>query len=387
MKRDEKIREKFYYRILIVSLVLLILLVLLFIVFKEEDIKEGGLKGELSSLKWSSEGINVILEKNAKGEISLSLKSNFADAYQAISKIQQSILDLIGHLKDNGAPVDASSFSLNFFENENLLELKFDERVGETILKGVLLFLNQSVEYCNMDLVNNLEDKIESEQVYMVNLTAGNCGVSDIPSVLSIIDFAIIYENNTSNASLELENASSTSENQTRENLEIGSISSTSENQTDQNKDDSQNVEGYEDSKKNNQTIILNPYPRKSPISIFKGDVKKFSIDNEDYGSIIWELEGEIVKIGENFYEFKGEELGEYILKVKIQREELSDSKTWEIFVKDFEKEIAKIERSTFDYKQIIFYLIIFICIFIVLLLIWMFIKNELPRPKWTRYQ
>jgi len=378
MKKDEKIRGKFYYRVLITSLVLLIILALLFIVFRGEDKKENDLGGELSSLKWSSEGINVILEKNEKGEIILSLKSNLADAYRAISKIQLGVLDLIRNLKDNGAPVDASSFSLNFFENENLLELKFDERVGETILRGALLFLNQSAEYCNIDLINNLEDKIESEEVYMINLTTGNCGVSDIPSVLSIINLATIYENNTSNTLSGLENVSSSEENQTEGNLEVDNVSSSGENQIEGNINNSQNVESYEDSKKNSQIIIINPYPRKSPISIFKGDIKNFSIGNNDYSLIKWELEGKNVKIGENFYEFKREELGEYILKVEIQKEELSASKIWVIYVKDLEKEIAKIEDSVLDCGEIIFYLIILMIIFIILILSWMFIKDKL---------
>jgi len=167
--------------------------------FSEKAVDNEKLGGELSSLRWASEGVEVGLEKEG-GRIVLSLTSNFQDIGQAINAvkaIEESIRALIQHLKENGAPVRDDQFSLDFFEDDKLLKLNFEEDIADTILASTVLFLEQAADYCQAGIVSDIIDKIEDTEVYDVNITDSNCGILDIPKILNIVDLAEIYINIT----------------------------------------------------------------------------------------------------------------------------------------------------------------------------------------------
>lgn len=73
--------------------------------------------------------------------------------------------------------------------------------------------------------------------------------------------------------------------------------------------------------------------PENANISMFVGEKRTFSIDNTDYDTIKWYLDGNLVENNLNKYEFRGLNEGKYKIKVEINKNSDVKSNFWSINV------------------------------------------------------
>lgn len=124
------------------------------------------------------------------------------------------------------------------------------------------------------------------------------------------------------------------------------------------------NNRGLEDYK------IINPEPKNANIQVFVSERKMFSIENTDYQTIKWFLDGKVVENEENKYYFKKIEIGDYKLKVEISRDSIVKSNLWNIKVVE--------NKKKFPFGMIIFVLIgIFVFLGIIIISYYVFKKNS----------
>ncbi len=120
---------------------------------------------------------------------------------------------------------------------------------------------------------------------------------------------------------------------------------------------------------------IKNASPSTGGVSISLGGNQTFSIEAENYDSIVWYLDGAIVARDVSSYEFNDEMLneGEYEVKVEIKKGEGVVSKIWNL----------KVEREEKPRDPKIYFIIIFVVLGVLILIVVLLIiksvmeKNE----------
>ncbi len=121
------------------------------------------------------------------------------------------------------------------------------------------------------------------------------------------------------------------------------------------------------------QFTILNPSPTRSPISVIVDKTETLSIENKDYESIGWYLNGELIQNKSNSYEFKSSDEGKYNIKVEIKNSSLSDFNLWQVIVtaplEDNTKATPKQESDSSN-KTFLIYLSIATALIIIILVI-----------------
>lgn len=197
MKRGERGRKnKKIYLFLVLFVFVLIFLVTIFIGLDSVENKSS-LEGELDTLRWGSDGFEVALEKDTSGGVVLSLVSSqdWGEAINAIKPIFDAVNILIDKLAERGAPVNRGAFNIGYDLDSfpPTLNLNFGESIADTILKGVVLFLDQAEDRCDTEFVNETLKKIEDSEVHEVNLTGTTCNIFNLPGLLAMMDFADLY--------------------------------------------------------------------------------------------------------------------------------------------------------------------------------------------------
>lgn len=193
----KKRKDNYYLNRVLVFLLIVFAILFLFFVFSGDD---GDLDGELNSLKWESDGVGVELSKRDDGGVQLHLQSavtNVQQGIDAVTTLKEGIDVLIQNMKNRGAPVDDSSYNVDFDISDLSLTIDFDETVTAVIMNGTLVFLDQAAEYCQGELVDDVILKLESDSAYELNKTSANCELGDIPDILRIVSFAQVYANIT----------------------------------------------------------------------------------------------------------------------------------------------------------------------------------------------
>lgn len=197
---EEKIggnEDYVFYRLLIVSIVVFLFLVFsLGVLLVLEQVpgffgKESGLRGELSSLKWSGDGVTVVLGETSKGiKIAVSLLD------KDLSELADLLSEFITLLIENGLPFKEELIRFNLIDGGKTLEIFFEGRLGDSLRQGTIMFLNQSAEYCEFDLTSDIEAKLAEGEIYELNATQSGkgCGIDDLGDFLTVIDLAPILE-------------------------------------------------------------------------------------------------------------------------------------------------------------------------------------------------
>jgi hypothetical protein len=117
---------------------------------------------------------------------------------------------------------------------------------------------------------------------------------------------------------------------------------------------------------------IINPIPASSDISMFIRDKKKFSIDNSDYDSISWYLDGKKIKENSKFYDFSVLKVGDYVIKINVKKGDEIKTRVWNVNVKE------KIEKSKSILKNKWFYWIMgIIIVLIILMVVFMIFRKD----------
>lgn len=124
---------------------------------------------------------------------------------------------------------------------------------------------------------------------------------------------------------------------------------------------------------------ILNPSPKGTLIALERNEEETFSISNNDYDSIEWHLNGELVEDQDNSYSFKSPNENKYIIKVEIKNNSQSASRTWTIVVKD-PIDSKKDVTSSSSGKTFIFFLAGIIGLMAIAVII-IIILNKKKRP------
>lgn len=106
---------------------------------------------------------------------------------------------------------------------------------------------------------------------------------------------------------------------------------------------------------------IKSPSPVKSAVSLDTSQNKTFSIGNNDYDSVKWYLDGEVIQEGGNSYNIAQLKEGQYELEVKITKGTLSDSKKWNISI---------VEKPNKNLGSYVFYVIVIVIIIVIILVI-----------------
>jgi hypothetical protein len=132
---------------------------------------------------------------------------------------------------------------------------------------------------------------------------------------------------------------------------------------------------------KGEEIKILNPYPKNSEASMFSWENLTFSIENDEYDSIEWYLDDILVKKDSKFYDIENIKIGKHVVKVQIRKGDFTDSRTWNLSVKE---EWAK--KTGLEY--FIFWLIIGIIAVCIILIILMIVrernKNKYKKEHYT---
>lgn len=448
-KKRRGIKSKQIYPLLILFFFVFVFLGVVLLNLEYMKDKGGNLEGELNTLRWGSDGIEVSLSKDAGGRVVLSLVSNqdWEQAIKSIGPIIESANILIDKMENQGAPVKRDEFSFDVNAGSKTLNLNFEKGIAETILKGVVLFLDHAEDICGTEFVEDVIDKVEDSNVHEVNLTATSCNIFSVPGLLASIDFAelyvvisqtedfkdlTLYKNKNAIAVLNLENhfefeeecsfdVSSEKNNlkfhidsnnlldiypntdwvgkekvfvkltcgseELRDSFYVNVLDSVSSaggtgnsngvgGVDDGEADDSVEDGSSEDDSGSDSGLfkILNPIPEDYLIAVSRNEEKIFSIDNNDYETIEWHLDGELMDNDFNSFKFEALEEGKHIIKVVIGKGSLSDSKTWKAVVKDSLENPAP--SGSFG-KKIIIYLMIFVGLIIVGLVVVVVFKRK----------
>jgi len=126
---------------------------------------------------------------------------------------------------------------------------------------------------------------------------------------------------------------------------------------------------------------IKSSSPSSSTVNIFTNKTKRLVITAENYESIKWYLDGELIQEGSLSYNFKKIDEGDYVIKVEVVNGTVTDSKTWNLVVQE-----EVIEDGPFDSGELIFYLIIGMILIIIFLVLWLFIAEKNSRKKKIDY-
>lgn len=149
-----------------------------------------------------------------------------------------------------------------------------------------------------------------------------------------------------------------------------------SENTTEENiKNTTNNVQNT--TKETNTTKkvfkIINPKPSNFNVNTFINEKVDFSIENTEYDSISWILDGKVVGNNGNSYVFSSENIGEYRLKVEINKSLESKVNSWKIIVAKSK------ENNSFNYIYLI--LIVIIVIIIIVFVIFKINSSKNTKP------
>jgi len=112
---------------------------------------------------------------------------------------------------------------------------------------------------------------------------------------------------------------------------------------------------------------IVDSYPVNGDVELEPDETLEFSVDVDDYDSIRWYIDGDLVDGGETFYEVDGLSEGEYEVKVEIKKGSATTTKTWKLSVGKSKE--APIKKTTI-YFIIILVIISILILFVVLLII-----------------
>ncbi|MDD5193401.1 MAG: hypothetical protein PHF67_02330 [Candidatus Nanoarchaeia archaeon] len=124
---------------------------------------------------------------------------------------------------------------------------------------------------------------------------------------------------------------------------------------------------------------ILNPYPSSESLAISQEQSQDFSIENTEYDSIEWYLDGLFKKSNSNIFTISNLNPGNHIVKVEIKNGEDVASRTWNLVVRTVE------EQKQYIIGKIVFWLLIAIfsvAIIIIVLLIMRERERERERKK-----
>ncbi len=125
---------------------------------------------------------------------------------------------------------------------------------------------------------------------------------------------------------------------------------------------------------------IKSSSPSNSTVNIFTNKTKKFFVTAQNYDSIKWYLDGELVLEGSLFYNFEKIDEGDYVIKVEIVNGTVTDSKIWNLVVQE------EIKEDPFESGGVIFYLIVGIILIIIFLVLWLFIVEKNSRKTKINY-
>lgn len=121
--------------------------------------------------------------------------------------------------------------------------------------------------------------------------------------------------------------------------------------------------------------------PSSSTVNVFTNKTKTFSVTAQNYDSIKWYLDGEMVLEGSLSYNFKKIDEGNYVIKVEIVNGSVTDSKTWNLVVQE-----EGGEEDILEIGGVLFYLIIGIILIIIFLVLWLFIVEKNSRKREINY-
>ncbi|MDP2925445.1 MAG: hypothetical protein Q8N99_03670 [Nanoarchaeota archaeon] len=260
-------------------------------------------------------------------------------------------------------------FSLDFkLPTSNLKSIRYNIKLNDdyniTNFIDPDFYYNKTIKQLLVDLLNrNIRISLVGEKSN-VTISKGEGYTSDNPK------YKIEYVRNT-NDSLEpvLGNYNIQSTNDTNNtNTNITPVNQgNNQNTVNNNSQNTTSIIFSNNTINNTQIVfkILNPNPSNYRINLKTGELKEFSIDNEDYDTIKWYVDNKIINKVSNKYGFKSVKKGEFDLKVEIKKSTVTKSNSWIITVKEPEK-----KKSSKIYLYIIIFIILILLVIISIILI-----------------
>ncbi len=343
MKKREKER-KLIFILAIIFLVLLLVITFYFYVPKTENTAGGG---KLRELSWSFSGNNWYSEG-----------FTYYDDWRAfLNLIVDRILDLeVQNLEGDATVVSEDE---NGTQHNSSISLKVDKTTGtvswslgialpsgEMKRLDYMIYLNNEKnigkffnisQFSNMSLRQILEFLLRRNMniTFVGNLS--NITLSPAPgSTTSQPKFQITYERVRSEIG---DGEDGNDYNQTNRSGENNQNNSgiTHYNKTIVNSGDLGEEENIENKTSGSKLKIINPIPGELLIFLVLNEKKTFSVGNKDYDMISWYLNGKKIKTSTS-YVFTGLKIGDYNIRVDVEKGSEIESYSWEVEVDEKEK-------------------------------------------------
>ena len=125
---------------------------------------------------------------------------------------------------------------------------------------------------------------------------------------------------------------------------------------------------------------IISSIPSSSVLNYHVNDNKNFAITAQNYETIEWYVNQNLVKQGSLSYLFNETRPGSYLIEARIVNGTLIRSKNWDVTIEEdeyFEDKIFDV-----DMGEVIFYSIVVVLVIIILLVVWLFVVEKNKRKK-----